>query len=86
MIRQPLFNLADRRNLQVREQLRQISLWIDVVSAAGAGDATEDTLAIAAHESPRTTKLYDRTTDAITFVDRVIMAKDQPELSPQNGK
>ena len=86
MIRQPLFNLADRRNLQVREQLRQISLWIDVVSAAGAGDATEDTLAIAAHESPRTTKLYDRTTDTITFVDRVIMAKDQPELSPQNGK
>jgi|HubBroStandDraft_2_1064218.scaffolds.fasta_scaffold458226_1 hypothetical protein len=86
MIRQPLFNFAGRRNLQVREQLRQISLWIDVVSAAGAGDATEDTLAIAAHESPRTTKLYDRTTDAITFVDRVIMAKDQPELSPQNGK
>ena len=38
--------------------------------AAGASDATitiENAQLIAAHESPRTTKLYDRTADAITL-------------------
>jgi hypothetical protein len=34
--------LADRRGWQVRQQLSQISLRIDVVPAAGAGEAAQD--------------------------------------------
>lgn len=33
------------------------------------GGTIEDAQAIAAHESPRTTKLYDRTADEITLDD-----------------
>jgi integrase len=34
-----------------------------------AGGTLENAQAMAAHESPRTTKLYDRTSDAITLVE-----------------
>ena len=39
------------------------------------GGTIENAQAIAAHESPRTTKLYDRTTDAITLdeVERIVI-------------
>jgi len=33
----------------------------------GAGSTLEKARAMAAHESPRTTKLHDRTSDAITL-------------------
>jgi hypothetical protein len=38
-----------------------------------AGGTLENAQAMAAHESPRTTKLYDRTSDAITLdeIDRI---------------
>ena len=38
-----------------------------------AGGTIENAQAIAAHESPRTTKLYDRTSDTITLdeVERI---------------
>jgi integrase len=38
-----------------------------------AGGTLENAQAMAAHESPRTTKLYDRTSDAITLdeVERI---------------
>ena len=43
------------------------------LSKADAGDALEIAQAMAAHESPRTTKLYDRTGDEITLdeVDKI---------------
>jgi hypothetical protein len=34
-----LLDLADRRGRQVGQQLRQVSLWIDAVPAATAGQA-----------------------------------------------
>ncbi len=39
------------------------------------GGTIENAQAIAAHESPRTTKLYDRTSDAITLdeVERILI-------------
>jgi hypothetical protein len=42
LVWQPSLNLADRRGRQVRRQLRQATLGIDIVPAAGAGDAAED--------------------------------------------
>lgn len=41
-IQQPLADLADRRRRQVREQSSQVTLGIDVVPAAGAGQSAED--------------------------------------------
>ena len=44
------------------------------ISFAGvAGGTLENAQAMAAHESPRTTKLYDRTDDAVTLdeVERI---------------
>jgi integrase/recombinase XerD len=40
-----------------------------------AGGTLEDAQAMAAHESPRTTKLYDRTADVITLdeVERIVI-------------
>ena len=39
------------------------------------GGSLEHAQAIAAHESPRTTKLYDRTTDEITLdeIERIVI-------------
>ena len=42
VIRQPLTDLAHQRGRQVRQQLREISLGIDVVPTAGAGQAGKD--------------------------------------------
>jgi integrase len=40
-----------------------------------AGGTLENAQAVAVHESPRTTKLYDRTTDVITLdeVERIVI-------------
>ena len=51
----------------------KIKLGCHVLRATGitayleAGGTLENAQAMAAHESPRTTKLYDRTSDAITL-------------------
>jgi hypothetical protein len=42
LIRQPLADLADRRGRQVRQQLSQVALGINVVPAARAGQTAED--------------------------------------------
>jgi hypothetical protein len=46
----------------------------------GAGGTLENAQAIAAHESPRTTKLYDRTADIITLdeVERICDLANRP--------
>jgi hypothetical protein len=46
-----LFELADRRRRQVRQQLRQISLRIDVVPTAGAGQTRQDRRSVQDHTS-----------------------------------
>jgi len=49
------------------------SAWPKAESYPVAGTTIENAQAIAAHASPRTTKLYDRTSDAITLdeVERI---------------
>jgi hypothetical protein len=47
MVWQPLVDLADRRGRQVGQQLRQVTLRIDAVPAAGAGQAAEDRRSVA---------------------------------------
>jgi hypothetical protein len=42
MVWQPLVDLANRRGRQVRQQLCDVSLRIDIVPAAGASQAAED--------------------------------------------
>jgi integrase len=44
-----------------------------ITAYLAAGGTLENAQAMAAHESPRTTKLYDRTSDAITLdeVERI---------------
>ena len=48
---------------------RGITAYLD------AGDTLESAQVMAAHESPRTTKLYDRTADVITLdeVERIVI-------------
>ena len=45
----------------------------EITADLEAGGTLENAQAMAAHESPRTTKLYDRTSDAITLdeIDRI---------------
>jgi hypothetical protein len=47
-VRQPLVQLAHRRGRQVDQQLRAVSLRVDVVPPAGAGEGTEDRCGAAA--------------------------------------
>ena len=42
LIRQPLLDLADGRGRQVGQQLGEVTLRVDVVPTAGAGEGTED--------------------------------------------
>jgi site-specific recombinase XerC len=55
--------------------IRMLFDWLVVgqVLATNPAHALENAQAMAAHESPRTTKLYDRTSDAITLdeVERI---------------
>lgn len=46
-----------------------------MTSSLEAGGTLENAQAMAAHESPRTTKLYDRTADVITLdeVERIVI-------------
>lgn len=47
------------------------------------GKTTENAQVIAAHESPRTTKLYDRTADKITLgeVERIRIWRDKSQIA-----
>ena len=45
----------------------QIATFGGLCKEPKSGGTLENAQAIAAHESPRTTKLYDRTQDSITF-------------------
>ena len=51
-----------------------------------AGGTLENAQAMAAHESPRTTKLYDRTGDEITLDEVEDRDLTRPELEPDGGK
>ena len=48
---------------------------IGITAYLEAGGTLENAQAMAAHESPRTTKLYDRTADVITLdeVERIVI-------------
>jgi integrase len=69
----------------IRRRAADTSLWVKIgchtFRATGitayleAGGTLENAQAMAAHESPRTTKLYDRTADVITLdeVERIVI-------------
>jgi hypothetical protein len=64
---------ANRRNAQSNSNTDRDSTGITAYLSAGG--TLENAQAMAAHESPRTTKLYDRTGDEITLdeVERIII-------------
>jgi len=47
-----MLDLADRRSRQIRQQLGQVALGIDVMPAAGAGQAGKDRSSLAARSLP----------------------------------
>jgi len=57
---------------------RRVQCWLDiaVIPATSAGTFQKLSLAITDHESPKTTKLYDRTNDQITLdeVERIVIS------------
>jgi hypothetical protein len=62
-----------RRRPRRRCVLPYVSSATGIIVYLGNGGTLENAQAVAAHESPRTTKLYDRTGDEITLdeADRI---------------